>query len=96
MTKFFVRRSSTTGVSRIQRDSYGPNWGSHQRAVARRDGQICMHPGCTNNVNTSRMETHHISRLSAGGLTTKRNLILFCEKHHEMRHPHMTNRKPKL
>jgi 5-methylcytosine-specific restriction endonuclease McrA len=80
------------GVSRIKRDSYGPQWFTLAAEVRKRDNYTCCHPGCGLKENPKEKiyhHVHHIVPLSRGGTSTKGNLITLCEKHHEQRHKHM-------
>lgn len=79
----FSRTSAVTGSARIQRDGYGSNWFGKINEIAKRDGKKCMDCGSTQGP----FHTHHIQRLSRGGVTSNSNLILLCELCHDRRHP---------
>jgi hypothetical protein len=49
------------------------------RALLRRDGGCCAHPGCP---NTTKLHAHHVIPWLVGGPTNLDNLILLCERHH--------------
>jgi 5-methylcytosine-specific restriction protein A len=87
----FIKRSAS-GVSRITRDEYGPEWRSTTKAVATREGHSCFDCG-TKRPEDGPYETHHIIPLSRGGTTTKANLIYLCKRHHDKRHPGHTIRR---
>lgn len=49
-------------------------------ALQVRDGDTCIHSGCTVHVN--RCKAHHIVHWRDGGPTDLRNLAMLCEQHH--------------
>lgn len=87
---YFKRNKS--GVTRIQRASYGPNWFDLAKEVKERDRYTCQHPGCTVREVPKEgvyLHVHHVRPLSRGGTNSKANLISLCETHHKRRHSHM-------
>lgn len=53
------------------------------RALLRRQGGQCAHPGCP---NTKRLHAHHVMPWLIGGPTDMENLVLLCERHHVSLH----------
>jgi hypothetical protein len=53
------------------------------RALLRRQGGHCAHPGCP---NTKRLHAHHVMPWLVGGPTDMDNLVLLCERHHVALH----------
>ncbi|HVU82390.1 MAG TPA: DUF222 domain-containing protein, partial [Rhodanobacteraceae bacterium] len=53
------------------------------RALLRRQGGQCAHPGCP---NTKRLHAHHVLPWLIGGPTDMDNLVLICERHHVSLH----------
>lgn len=53
------------------------------RALLRRQGGQCAHPGCP---NTKRLHAHHVIPWLVGGPTDMDNLVLLCERHHVSLH----------
>jgi hypothetical protein len=53
------------------------------RALSRRHGGCCAHPGCP---NTAKLHAHHVIPWLVGGPTNLDNLILLCERHHVALH----------
>lgn len=60
------------------------------RAANKRDNNRCIFCGSP---NTRR---HHIIYRSHGGITDRRNIVLLCDKHHEMVHSDEKKWKPYL
>lgn len=53
------------------------------RALMKRHGGCCAHPGCP---NTTKLHAHHVIPWLVGGPTNLDNLILLCERHHVALH----------
>lgn len=53
------------------------------RALLKRHGGCCAHPGCP---NTTKLHAHHVIPWLVGGPTDLDNLILLCERHHVALH----------
>jgi hypothetical protein len=53
------------------------------RALVKRHGGCCAHPGCP---NTTKLHAHHVIPWLVGGPTNLDNLILLCERHHVALH----------
>jgi len=83
--KTFVK-GKKFGVSRIVREGYGQasDWYALVKEIRERDGNKCVF--CS---SAEKLGTHHLTPLSKGGTTTKRNLATVCEKCHERRHKHL-------
>ena len=67
--------------SRVGRDA---SW-FQLRALSKRTGGQCQHPGCT---ATHELEAHHMIPVARGGKTELTNLILLCPRHHKRHHDH--------
>lgn len=59
------------------RATRGPEWFALRKAVLRRDGYTCAHPGCTNPASVA----DHIVPAAEGGRTVLENLQALCHKH---------------
>ncbi|MEZ5157204.1 MAG: DUF222 domain-containing protein [Candidatus Nanopelagicales bacterium] len=57
---------------------------AQRAALAVRDGNGCVHPGCT--VPAHRCIAHHIQHWDHGGPTNLNNLVLICVYHHRRIH----------
>lgn len=89
VAKPFAKRNTYSGVTRIVRDNYGPDWWTIRNEVFKRDGGKCQEMVLGRKCGQKGVDVHHIVSLSRGGTTTKANLITVCKDHHEARHPHM-------
>lgn len=56
------------------------------RALLKRHGGHCAHPGCA---NTKKLHAHHVIPWLVGGPTDLDNLIILCERHHVALHEHV-------
>lgn len=87
-------KPNKSGVSRIVRDNYGPNWFSICKEVRARDKGLCGFCGKPESRKDGVYhDVHHLRRLADGGRTVLSNLILCCDSCHEKRprHQHMKN-----
>lgn len=88
------------GVSRIQRDTYsspwsdGKGWYSLVNEIAKRD-DICFICGKPI-LPGEKWETHHIQKLTRGGVTNKANLARIHASCHDTRHPHLHKKRAYL
>lgn len=82
-------KPNKSGVSRIVRDSYGPDWFELGRQVRARDKNRCVF--CSKpEVPKEKIyhEVHHVRSLKRGGVTSLSNLCLCCNECHEKRPGH--------
>jgi hypothetical protein len=56
---------------------------AQRRALARRDGDQCRFPGCS---NRHYLQAHHLKHWAEGGATDLANLVLLCPFHHRLVH----------
>lgn len=82
-------KPNKSGVSRIVRDTYGPDWFDLGKQVRIRDKNRCIF--CSKVEKPKEKiyhEVHHVRSLKRGGTTTLSNLCLCCKDCHDKRPGH--------
>lgn len=83
-----VRLSSVTRVDspRLDCATYPHDWIVLRDTILHRDNHECTEcdPTCS-----GPLQVHHLIPLSKGGTNDHDNLVTLCQRHHEMKHPHM-------
>jgi 5-methylcytosine-specific restriction endonuclease McrA len=74
----------------IQKGRYPPNWPSWRKWVKRRAGYRCER--CGRGEYEVKLNAHHITPLSKGGITAPWNLECLCVRCHSFPHPRLRTR----
>lgn len=80
-------------LSPLEKAAGEKDWYTIGREVREMYNYCCAEPGCGLYLGKTGGHVHHIQKLSGRGITSKTNLILLCDTHHEKRHTHLI-RKP--
>ena len=83
---------SSSGVTRIKRDSYGGSWYTIAGEVRARDQYKCVFCKLPEDMKSDPKvyhDVHHLIPVERGGRTVKSNLVLACKACHSRRHPHL-------